>query len=45
MGWSSWNHFGANVNAEVIKAAADAMAVNGMREAGYEYINVPLTAK
>jgi len=40
MGWSSWNHFGQNVNADVIKEAADAMASNGMREAGYVYINL-----
>ena len=39
-GWSSWNHFGAHVNADIIKQAADAMASNGMRAAGYEYINL-----
>ena len=38
MGWNSWNKFACNVNEQVIRATADAIASNGMRQAGYEYI-------
>lgn len=38
MGWNSWNKFGCNVNEEVIRETADAIASNGMKAAGYEYI-------
>ncbi|MGW8188722.1 glycoside hydrolase family 27 protein [Sphingomonas hankookensis] len=38
MGWNSWNKFACNVNEKVIRATADAIASNGMREAGYEYV-------
>ena len=38
MGWNSWNHFGCNVSSTLIRGVADAMAANGMREAGYQYV-------
>ncbi len=38
MGWNSWNHFGCDVSAQLIKETADAMAANGMRDAGYQYV-------
>jgi alpha-galactosidase len=38
MGWNSWNRYGCKINEQVIRAAADAMAANGMKEAGYRYI-------
>ena len=38
MGWNSWNKFGCEVSEKVIRAAADAMASSGMRDAGYQYI-------
>ena len=38
MGWNSWNFFNCNINEEKIKRVADAMAGNGMKEAGYQYI-------
>ncbi|MGN7161707.1 glycoside hydrolase family 27 protein [Sphingomonas sp. SAFR-052] len=38
MGWNSWNKFACNVNEQVIRATADAIAANGMRQAGYEYV-------
>ncbi|WP_241215434.1 glycoside hydrolase family 27 protein [Sphingomonas sp. ABOLH] len=38
MGWNSWNKFACNVNEKVIRATADAIASNGMRETGYEYV-------
>eukprot|EP00047_Mylnosiga_fluctuans_P024467 m.161442 g.161442 ORF g.161442 m.161442 type:complete len:564 (-) comp9865_c0_seq8:47-1738(-) len=40
MGFSTWNHFGGNVNASLLMEIADAMATNGMLDAGYEYINL-----
>ena len=38
MGWNSWNHFGCDVSAKLIRDVADAMAASGMRDAGYQYI-------
>ncbi len=40
MGWNSWNHFACNVKDSDVRAAADAIAANGMRQAGYVYVNV-----
>jgi alpha-galactosidase len=38
MGWNSWNYFNKNISEKKIKQMADAMASNGMKEAGYQYI-------
>ncbi len=40
MGWSTWNKFQGNINEEVIKSIADAMVTSGLRDAGYNYINI-----
>jgi alpha-galactosidase len=40
MGWNSWNHFACNVTAADVRAAADAIASNGMKDAGYRYVNI-----
>jgi alpha-galactosidase len=40
MGWNSWNKFQCNVDETIIRAMADAMATNGMKAAGYKYINI-----
>ena len=40
MGWNSWNLFACKVSDAVVRAAADAMATNGMKDAGYSYINI-----
>ncbi len=40
MGWNSWNTFGCDVSETLIKEMADAMVASGMRDAGYEYINI-----
>ena len=40
MGWNSWNHFGCNVSASLIREVADAMAASGMRDAGYQYVTI-----
>jgi alpha-galactosidase len=40
MGWNSWNHFACKVTADDVHAAADAIASNGMKDAGYIYVNI-----
>jgi alpha-galactosidase len=40
MGWNSWNHFGCDVTEADVKGAADAIASDGLREAGYDYVTV-----
>src|SRR5712671_5382194 len=40
MGWNSWNKFGCQVNEQLIREVADSMASSGMRDAGYDYINI-----
>ena len=40
MGWNSWNKFGCNVSDKLIREIADAMASNGMKDAGYQYVNI-----
>ena len=40
MGWNSWNKFHRNVDDKAVRGMADAMASNGMKEAGYVYINI-----
>jgi hypothetical protein len=38
MGWNSWNSFANIVNSQIIQQQAKALASNGMKEAGYEYV-------
>eukprot|EP00656_Telonema_subtile_P039805 TRINITY_DN44889_c0_g2_i1.p1 TRINITY_DN44889_c0_g2~~TRINITY_DN44889_c0_g2_i1.p1 ORF type:complete len:327 (+),score=91.75 TRINITY_DN44889_c0_g2_i1:704-1684(+) len=40
MGFNSWNFYHCNIDENVLKAVMDAMASNGMKEAGYEYVNI-----
>ncbi len=40
MGWNSWNHFADKVTDADVRTAADQMVANGMRDAGYTYVNV-----
>ncbi|WP_347160071.1 glycoside hydrolase family 27 protein [Pontibacter chitinilyticus] len=40
MGWNSWNKFACNVDEQMIRQIADAMVATGMKDAGYEYINI-----
>ncbi|MCL5097206.1 MAG: NPCBM/NEW2 domain-containing protein [Candidatus Omnitrophica bacterium] len=40
MGWTSWNCFGPNINEKVILEIVDAMVATGMKDAGYEYVNL-----
>lgn len=39
MGWNSWNKYGCSgLNEKVVRETADAMAANGMKDAGYQYV-------
>ncbi|WP_436761374.1 glycoside hydrolase family 27 protein [Streptosporangium sp. V21-05] len=40
MGWNTWNTFGCDINETLIRQTADAMAGNGMRDLGYQYVVV-----
>jgi hypothetical protein len=40
MGWASWNTFAAKINANVIKAQTDALVSGGLKDAGYQYVNI-----
>jgi len=40
MGWNSWNYFHGQVDDAVIRSTAELMARNGMRDAGYVYVNI-----
>lgn len=37
-GWNTWNHFGCNIDEQVIRDTADAMVASGMQAAGYDYL-------
>jgi alpha-galactosidase len=38
MGWNSWNKFATNIDDKTLRGVADAIASNGMKDAGYQYI-------
>jgi len=40
MGWNSWNYFADKVDDKGIRAAADQMVATGMKDAGYNYVNI-----
>ena len=40
MGWNSWNCFSCNINEKQIREIADLMVSTGMKDAGYEYLNI-----
>lgn len=40
MGWNSWNKFAMKIDDATIRAQADAMAANGMKAVGYQYVNI-----
>lgn len=41
MGWNSWNAYNCNgLNETVVKSMADAFITTGMKDAGYEYVNL-----
>lgn len=40
MGWASWNNFRNRISEETILEIADAMEKTGLKDAGYQYINI-----
>ncbi|MBO4851585.1 MAG: alpha-galactosidase [Prevotella sp.] len=40
MGWSSWNTYGVNINEQLIKRQADAMVSKGLKDVGFDHINI-----
>ncbi|HVS38836.1 MAG TPA: NPCBM/NEW2 domain-containing protein, partial [Gemmataceae bacterium] len=40
MGWNSWNAWGGQVDADKIRAAADAMVKSGLAAHGFQYVNI-----
>lgn len=40
MGWSSWNTYRVNIHADLILKQAEAMVNQGLKEVGYQYINI-----
>ena len=40
MGWNSWNHFHCDVTEDVIRKTANAFVQLGLRDIGYQYVNI-----
>ena len=40
MGWSSWNTFALDISEETIVGVSRTMATNGLKAAGYVYVNI-----
>ncbi|KAJ5191839.1 uncharacterized protein N7498_010824 [Penicillium cinerascens] len=40
LGWNSWNAFGCDVNEDKIMTAANEMVKLGLKDLGYEYVNI-----
>jgi alpha-galactosidase len=40
MGWNSWNKFAGRIDDATVRTIADAMVSSGMKDAGYQYINI-----
>lgn len=40
MGWSSWNLFRDKISEQLIKEIAEAMDKSGLKDAGYQYVNI-----
>ena len=40
LGWSTWNRFLTSINETLVRDMADALVSSGLRDAGYEYVNV-----
>jgi len=40
MGWNSWNKFASKVSDRLVRETADAIVRNGMKAAGYIYVNI-----
>ncbi|MEU9289087.1 alpha-galactosidase [Streptomyces sp. NPDC048275] len=40
MGWNDWNAFGCNVTEQLVKQTADHLVSSGLKDAGYQYVNI-----
>ena len=40
MGWNSWNNFGCDIDEKLIRETTEAMIKSGMKDAGYQYVNI-----
>lgn len=40
MGWSSWNTYHVNISDSLIMRQADALINTGLKDYGYQYINI-----
>ena len=40
MGWNTWNKFGCNINETLIYDSIDALVSSGLRDLGYNYMNL-----
>src|SRR3954465_272393 len=40
MGFNDWNAFGCNVDEQLIKQTADFFVSSGLKDAGYQYVNI-----
>jgi len=40
MGWNSWNHFKGQIDDAGVRGIADAMVSSGMKDAGYQFVNI-----
>ncbi|EIN11673.1 glycoside hydrolase [Punctularia strigosozonata HHB-11173 SS5] len=40
LGWNSWNAYGCNINETKVTAAANQFISLGLKDAGYEYVNI-----
>ncbi len=40
MGWNSWNTFADKINDSLVREIADSLVSTGMRDLGYQYINI-----
>ena len=38
MGWNTWNTFGADISAQLVKESADRFVELGLKDAGYQYV-------
>lgn len=40
MGWNSWNKFACDIDEKLIRETADAIVKLGLKDAGYQYVNI-----
>jgi alpha-galactosidase len=40
MGWNSWNKFRTKIDDKTVREIADAIVSSGMKDVGYQYVNI-----